>query len=109
MSLFRRRPTGANGGWPYTPDARDRVVPLADVPRCDEGAALPVVLASDFRLLLIYLTQEKPADWDGSSIVIVSADSEAMPVAVVEFQRPYAHLFGPPNDEAIIGHPLTGR
>lgn len=109
MSIFRRRPEGRDAGWPYAPDARDRVVPLADVPRCDEGAALPVVLASDFRLLLIYLTQEKAADRDGASMTIVRADSEEMPIAVIEFQRHYAHLFGPPNDEAIIGHPLTAR
>jgi hypothetical protein len=109
VSWFRRGPVEAAAGWPYMPDARDRVVPLADVPSCDEGAAMPVVLASDFRLLLIYLMQETPAGWDGTEVTVVSADSEEMPVAVIEFQRPYSHIFGPPNDEAIIGHPLASR
>jgi hypothetical protein len=31
------------------------------------------------------------------------------PLAVVEFASPRAHLFGPPNDEAIRGHPLASR
>ena len=109
MSWFRRGSAGSPGGWPYTPDARDRVVWLADAPHSDEGAALPVVLASEFRLFLVYLTQDTPPDWDGQSVTIVRADSEDMPVAVVEFLQPHAHLFGPPHDEAIIGHPLAGR
>ncbi|HEX6368284.1 MAG TPA: hypothetical protein VF006_05095 [Longimicrobium sp.] len=109
MSWFRRQPPDPARHWPYTPDERDRVVPLADVPQSDVGAPLPVVLASDYRLLLIYLLQDTPADWDGTWVRVVSPDSEDMPVAVVEFQRPYAHLFGPPNDEAIAGHPLSGR
>ena len=96
--------------WPYTPDQRDRLVWLAGAPQSDEGAALPVVLSSDFRLLLIYGIQEGAADRDrGEPPRVVSADSEDMPLAVVEFQRPYAHIFGPPDDEAIIGHPLAGR
>jgi hypothetical protein len=32
-----------------------------------------------------------------------------MTVSVVEFDGPYAHLFGPPKDEAIAGHPLSAR
>ena len=28
---------------------------------------------------------------------------------VVQFESPYAHMFGPPNDEAFSGHPLASR
>jgi hypothetical protein len=31
------------------------------------------------------------------------------PVALVSFTQPYAHMFGPPNDEAFSGHPLASR
>jgi hypothetical protein len=31
------------------------------------------------------------------------------PLAIVEFERCYAHRFGGPNDEVIEGHPLYGR
>jgi hypothetical protein len=96
--------------WPYTPDARDRVVPIAGAPQPDVGAPLPVVLANEYRLVLVYLLQNTPEGWDGTQAPrIVSPESEDVPVAVVEFQRPHAHLFGPPNDEAFSGHPLSGR
>ena len=110
MSWFPRDPAFPAGVWPYTPDARDRVVPLADAPQSDVGAPLPLVLASDYRLLLVYLLQETPEGWDGTQVPrIVSPQSEDMPVAVVEFRHPHAHIFGPPNDEAFSGHPLSER
>jgi len=109
MSLFRRRPTGAAAGWPYTPDDRDRVAWLDGLPQSDEGAALPVVLASDFRVFLVYLVQQSGEDLGGSGPMLVHADSEGLPVAVIEFLQPHAHLFGPPNDEAMFGHPLADR
>jgi len=109
MSWFSRNPAPAQWTWPYTPDERDRVVALDDIPECDPGAPLPVVLANDFALLLIYLLPSGPADWDGTTVRVIGSDSDDLPVAVVEFQRPYAHLFGPPNDEAIAGHPLAFR
>lgn len=40
---------------------------------------------------------------------MVSADSPDEPIAVVEFEGPAAHIFGPPNDEAFEGHPLAER
>jgi hypothetical protein len=30
-------------------------------------------------------------------------------VAIVCFENPYAHYFGPPNDEAFSGHPLYAK
>jgi hypothetical protein len=107
MSWLSRK-SSLHWTWPYTPDERDRVVLLADAPQSDAGAPLPVVLASDFRLLLVYLLQQYPRDWDGTPRV-VGADTDDLPVAIVEFQQPYAHIFGPPNDEAIAGHPLCTR
>jgi hypothetical protein len=109
MSWFRRGPRGAAAGWPYTPDRRDRVEPLADVPGCEPGAPLPVVLASGFRLLLAYVALEPLPANDGREIRIVGEDTDDLAIAVVEFHRPYAHLFGPPDDEAMIAHPLAGR
>jgi hypothetical protein len=40
---------------------------------------------------------------------VVSPSSEGLPIAIVRFVHPYAHLFGPPNDEAFSGHPLASR
>jgi hypothetical protein len=109
MSWFSRNPSPGAWTWPYTPDARDRVVVLDDVPHPDPGAPLPTVLANDYALLLLYLLPHGPADWDGTTVQVVGSESDGLPVAVVEFQQPYAHILGPPNDEAIAGHPLAYR
>jgi hypothetical protein len=53
---------------------------------------MPVVLACDDTLLLCYETAPNNAE-----------------VAAVTFARPKAHYLGPPNDEALSGHPLASR
>lgn len=93
----------------YTVDQHDTVAELPGVPRSSVGAPLPVVLACEHALLLAYLLEDAPDDWDGTSIGIVTGDSEDVAVALVEFVRPYAHFLGPPNDEAFDGHPLSER
>lgn len=95
--------------WPYEPDERDRVVPLAGVPPSDDGAPLPVVLASDGRVILLYLAADPPEGWDGTWVRVVGPDTEGVPVVTVEFERPHAHLFGPPDEETVFGHPLGER
>jgi hypothetical protein len=87
----------------------DQVVPLSSVPSPDPGAPLPVVLASDYRLVLVYFVLEPDPSWDGSKVQVVSHQSPDRPVAVVRFQRPYTHGFGAPNDESLSGHPLASR
>lgn len=106
--LHRDQPRPAST-WPYTPDERDRVVPLEGAPQSDVGAPLPLVLASEHRLFLIYIMEETPADWDGTWVRIIDAAVDDMPIAAVEFNRVHAHIFGPPNDEAFEGHPLESR
>jgi len=93
----------------YPVDEQDTVVELTDAPRPDVGAPLPLVLADDYRLLLAYLLSEPDPNWDGTYVNVVSPDSEEMVVAVIRFRHPYAHMFGPPNDEAFSGHPLANR
>jgi hypothetical protein len=93
----------------YPVDEKDTVVEIAEAPRPDVGAPLPLVVADDYRLLLAYLLSEPDPHWDGTYVNVVSPDSEGMAVAVIRFRRPYAHMFGPPNDEAFYGHPLAKR
>jgi hypothetical protein len=40
---------------------------------------------------------------------MMSGKTGGGPVALVSFSYPYAHMFGPPNDEAFQGHPLESR
>jgi hypothetical protein len=93
----------------YHVDERDSVVELRDVPRANIGAPCPAVMAAEHRLDLVYLVSEPDPKWDGTYINVVSPTTEGRLVARIRFDRPYAHLFGPPNDEAFSGHPLASR
>jgi hypothetical protein len=93
----------------YEVDSLDSVVEQHDAPRPDIGAPLPLVVSDESHVLLAYLVSEPDPNWDGSYTTVVSPDSQGMAVALVRFGWPYAHLFGPPNDEAFGGHPLASR
>jgi hypothetical protein len=93
----------------YEPDEQDAVVELESLPQSDIGAPLPAVAAAEHFLALAYLASEPDPDWDGTYVTVVGPDSEGVLVAAVTFERPYCHLFGPPNDEAFSGHPLASR
>ncbi len=92
----------------YQVDAHDIVIKLRSVPQSEIGAPLPLVIADDNRLILEYLISAPDPNWDGTYVNVVDSSSEGA-VAIVRFQRPYAHFFGPPNDEAFEGHPLAAR
>ena len=89
----------------YTVDELDVVVPLRDVPQSDVGAPLPTIVADDYRLVLEYLVSEPDPNWDGTFVNVVTDGT----VALIRFHRPYAHMMGAPNEEAIAGHPLADR
>jgi hypothetical protein len=76
----------------YAIDRDDRVEELKTLPQQSIGAPLPVVLADDGGMVLAYLLE-----------------FEDDKVAIVEFDYVTAHYFGPPNDEALSGHPLHPR
>jgi hypothetical protein len=93
----------------YEVDDRDTVVELQDAPQPDVGAPLPHLICDEHKVVLAYLVNEPDPNWDGTYVNIVGPESEGCSVAVVRFARPYAHMFGPPNDEAFYGHPLANR
>lgn len=93
----------------YEVDKLDKVVELEDVPQSSVGAPIPMVLAGEHDVLLTYYIQDTPEDWDGTEVRMVGSDTEGEPVLIVKFTQCYAHMFGPPNDEAFIGHPLSVR
>lgn len=83
----------------YPIDDRDAVVELGDIPKPRGGAPMPFILADDGILLLSYFVPSE-----------ASADAgEKLTAAILRFDLPLMHLFGPPNDEAIRGHPLWHR
>ena len=92
----------------YTVD-KDQVVQLRDIPQSSVGAPLPRVVADEHACLVgFYLETHDPA-WDGSYVRVVEPDTTDDPVAVVTFPLYCATMFGPPNDEAFVGHPLSSR
>lgn len=93
----------------YSVDLKDTVIVLPDVPQPSVGAPCPIVLAGEHHLHLAYYLQSTPAGWDGTSARIVEETTSGEPVALIQFTHAYAHMFGPPNDEAFSGHPLASR
>lgn len=92
----------------YEVDEKDQVVELEDVPQSSIGAPIPVLISEEGKVVLAFYLKNTPVGWDGTTIRVVSSDSEE-PLAIVEFTSCYAHMFGPPNDEAFDGHPLASR
>jgi hypothetical protein len=93
----------------YEVDKRDRVIELEGVPPSCPGAPLPLVVADEHHVLLAYIVSVPNPNGDGKSTRVVSPLSPDEPIAIVRFERPSAHFFGPPNDEAFAGHPLARR
>jgi hypothetical protein len=83
----------------YPIDERDKVFELPDVPKPCGGAPMPLVVADEDVLLLSYFVMQS-----------ASAQTEQKAsIATIRFDRALMHLLGPPNDEAIKGHPLWKR
>lgn len=93
----------------YQVDERDEVVVLDDVPQSDVGAPVPALVATEHTLDLLYMVSDPDPDWDGTYVNVVGPDTERELIACIRFDGPYAHMFGPPNDEAFKGHPLASR
>ena len=92
----------------YEVDEKDQVVELEGVPQSSVGAPIPVLISEEGKVVLAFYLQNTPEGWDGTTVRIMNSDSEES-LAIVEFTICYAHMFGPPNDEAFDGHPLAGR
>jgi hypothetical protein len=69
----------------------------------------PALIADEHSLSVAFYGERREPGWDGTTVRIITPDSEGEPVVVIAFSSPYAHFFGPPNDEAFSGHPLRGR
>lgn len=93
----------------YPVDELDAVIELQDVPQSDIGAPLPIIVSDEHTIVLVYIVSEPDPNWDGTYVKIVSPNSDNISIAIIKFSKSYAHMFGPPNDEAFSGHPLAGR
>ncbi len=82
----------------YTIDSRDRVIETDFAPTPSTGAPELLLLADDYAVALRYATAESDRE---------AADT-GIQLAIVRFDS-WAHYLGPPNDEALSGHPLYER
>jgi hypothetical protein len=79
----------------YRIDERDRIVSVDTIPHARTGVSDPVVMADENSTALRYFLLEE--------------ENEQERVAILRFDGCWAHYFGPPNSEALDGHPLYER
>ncbi len=85
----------------------ETVVPLPDFPQSCTGAPCPAVFSTNDTLLVSFYLADSASDWYESQGAVVGPGG--VMTAVVTFERPSVHLFGPPNDEAFGGHRLAKK
>jgi hypothetical protein len=79
--------------------------------RMDTGAPLPHVLSSGNQtIVLFHCGLDHDPEWDGKTVTTIDThDNQERRFAWMRFDGVTACLFGPPNDEALNGHPLWGH
>jgi hypothetical protein len=87
----------------------DSLVELRNVPQSDVGAPRPMILCSEEKLLLAYHRQFPLNEDELNSARDGGEYEEDEACLLVKFNSWYAYTFGPPNDEALRGHPLFNR
>ena len=92
----------------YEVDQQDRVYEITGLPQSSVGAPLPVLVADEDSVVVAFFVEREVPGWDGSWVAVITPESDE-PWAAVHFIDAYATMFGPPNDEALSGHPLYSR
>lgn len=93
----------------YSVDDKDTVSELENVPQSSIGAPCPFVMSDEHTLLLAYIVERVDPGWDGTTVRLVGPETPGETIALLRFIRHSAVMFGPPNDEAFSGHPLSAR
>ncbi|MBI4359971.1 MAG: hypothetical protein HY564_02675 [Candidatus Jacksonbacteria bacterium] len=70
----------------------------------DVGAPMPVVLATEYKIHLLFYVAKSNPNFDGLSVHVRDVN-EDIGLALVTFRNYQSYKFGMPNDEAIRGHP----
>jgi hypothetical protein len=87
----------------------EKVVALEDFPQSSIGAPCPAIIATEHSLTVVFYVEERDSNWDGTYVRVVDVNSSEELTAIVQFERPSIHTFGPPNDEAFAGHRLASK
>ncbi|HRG15034.1 MAG TPA: hypothetical protein PLB00_03510 [Pseudomonadota bacterium] len=102
-------PRNPNAGGAYVVAGNDSLKTLDDIPQSSVGAPNPCLVATEHKLSVSFVVHTVDPEWDGTSVRLIGLGTDDEPIATVRFERPVAHFFGPPNDEAFTGHPLASR
>lgn len=89
----------------YRVDEKDSIIVLSHVVQPCPCAPCPIILAEEHNLFVAYIAHPSDPNWDPA----LPDEETGERIAIARFERPYAHMFGPPNDEAFAGHPLAAR
>jgi hypothetical protein len=95
----------------YPVDDLDKVIEIDDFPPHSIGAPLPVVICNDRDLFVLYYIQEPfdPEIFKNPNFVPKVMDyDDPSPIAIIKFHA-YVHMFGNPDEETLVGHPLSER
>ena len=87
----------------------EKALELTDIPQASIGAPCTIVLSDELNLYVTYFLENTPEEFDGTQVRVMGMDSENEPLAIVKFNFFHAFQFGPPNDEAFSGHPLSHK
>jgi len=87
----------------------EKVIPIEGFPQSSVGAPCPALVSTEHSLVVLFYLQQSDPNSDGTTVRIVDVESEEEPIALVTFERPSVHTFGPPNDEAFSGHRLVSK
>lgn len=70
-----------------------------------------MLIADEHSLRIAFYVEEGQLtpEWSQVSVRPAAQNDSGDLCAVVRFSQVYAHMFGPPNDEAFAGHPLASR
>jgi hypothetical protein len=85
-------------------------VPVDDGPLWDVGAPLPHLIANGWSVHIVCHANQRDPAWDGTYVTMVSpGDSAPSPLLLLEATGCAEIRMGGPNDEALGGHPLSGK
>jgi len=78
--------------------------------RWDIGAPMPFLVKNDHKTFLIFYVRVDDPNWDGTYVTVkYPANTNADPMALVDFEGCVSAKLGSPNDEVHEGHPLAGK
>mgnify|MGYP006870687900 FL=1 len=78
--------------------------------RWSPGAPLPHLVSDGSRAFVVCLADLPDPSWDGATTRVVSPDDATVDgIVVIELAGCDSVMIGGPNDEALGGHPLSGR